>query len=213
MIAVIAGSTGLVGSLLISKLLTDKAITQVISVTRKSLGVNDPKLKEIILSDFSTLLDYKDELRGDVYFCTLGTTIKVAGSQDNFKKVDYDAIVNFGKVAQYNQAKSLTVISASMANAKSSIFYNKIKGETEQALISMNLNRLILLRPGLLIGERSEKRAGEEFAIQIMNILSPILPAKIERRMATTIEALASRMLKEGQNPASKIKIINAEDI
>lgn len=198
---------------MISKLLTDKAITQVISVTRKSLGVNDPKLKEIILSDFSTLLDYKDELRGDVYFCTLGTTIKVAGSQDNFKKVDYDAIVNFGKVAQYNQAKSLTVISASMANAKSSIFYNKIKGETEQALISMNLNRLILLRPGLLIGERSEKRAGEEFAIQIMNILSPILPAKIERRMATTIEALASRMLKEGQNPASKIKIINAEDI
>ena len=198
---------------MISKLLTDKATTMVTSVTRKSLGLNNPKLKEIILSDFSTLLDHKDELRGDIYFCTLGTTIKAAGSQENFKKVDYNAIVNFGKVAEYNQAKSLTVVSASMANAKSSIFYNKIKGETEQALMSMNLNRLILLRPGLLIGERSEKRTGEEFAIKIMNILSPILPVKIEKRMATKIEALAARMLKEGQNPASKIKIITAEDI
>lgn len=213
MIAVITGSTGLVGSLLLSKLLTDKAITKVISVTRKPLGLTHPKLKEILIPDFATLLEHKEELKGDIYFCALGTTIKVAGSKENFKKVDYDAVVNFGKVAEYNQAKSLTVISANMADAHSSVFYNRVKGETEQALMSMNFNRLILLRPGLLIGERMEKRTGEEFAIKIMNVLETVLPAKIKRRMATKIETLAARMLKEGQNPAPKIKIINAVDI
>lgn len=198
---------------MLSKLLTDNAITQVISVTRKSLGLNNPKLKEVIIPDFSALLDHKEELKGDIYFCALGTTIKVAKSKENFKKVDYDAVVNFGKIAEFNQAKSLTVISANMADAHSSVFYNRVKGETEQALMSMNFNRLILLRPGLLMGERQEKRTGEEFAIKIMNVLKTVLPAKIVKRMATNIETLAARMLKEGQNPAPKIKIINAVDI
>lgn len=158
-------------------------------------------------------MDHKDELRGDAYFCALGTTIKTAGSKENFKKVDYDAIVNFGKVAEYNQAQSLTVVSANMANAKSAVFYNQVKGETEEALKKLKVNRLVLLRPGLLMGERTEKRTGEKIAITLMNILSPLLPLKLEKNVATKIETLATRMIKEGQNPAPKIKIINAADI
>lgn len=213
MIAVIAGATGLVGSQLLSRMLSDNAITQVIAIARKSISINHAKLKVVIVPDFSKIMDYKDELKGDIYFCALGTTIKVAGSKENFRKVDFDAIVNFGKVAQYHQAKSLTVVSANMADAKSSIFYNKVKGETEDALKELQINRLILLRPGLLVGERAEKRTGEEFAIKVMNLISPILPAKIEKKMATKIETLSARMLKEGQNPAPKTKIINAADI
>lgn len=213
MIAVITGSTGLVGSLLLSKLLQDKATTQVISVTRKSLGLNNPKLKEVIVPDFANLIEHKDEMKGDVYFCALGTTIKAAGNKENFKKVDYDAVVNFGKVAEYNKAQSLTVVSANMANARSTAFYNQIKGETEQALMSMQLNRLIILRPGLLMGERTEKRTVEKFAINLLNILSPVLPSRIEKTMATKIETLTLRMIKEGQNSAPKIKIINSVDI
>lgn len=198
---------------MLSKLLKDKITIQVIAVTRKPLGLNDPKLKEVIVSDFANLMDHKDELRGDAYFCALGTTIKTAGSKENFRKVDYDAIVNFGKVAEYNQAQSLTVVSASMANPKSAAFYNQVKGETEEALKNLKLNRLVLLRPGLLMGERSEKRTAEKFAMTLMNMLSPILPSKIEKTIATRIETLATRMIKEGQNPAPKIKIINAVDI
>lgn len=213
MIAVITGSTGLVGSLLLTKLLNDKATTQVISVTRKSLNLKNPKLKEVIVPDFSNLMDHKDEMKGDVYFCALGTTIKTAGSKENFRKVDFDAVVNFGKVAEYNKAQSLTVVSANMANPKSSIFYNKVKGEAEQTLMNMQFNRLVLLRPGLLIGERKEKRTGEEFAIRLMDLISPILPSKIKKSASTDVEVLATRMLKEGQSPAPKIKIINAVDI
>lgn len=198
---------------MLSKLLQDKATTQVISVTRKSLGLNNPKLKEVIVPDFANLIEHKDEMKGDVYFCALGTTIKAAGNKENFKKVDYDAVVNFGKVAEYNKAQSLTVVSANMANARSTAFYNQIKGETEQALMSMQLNRLIILRPGLLMGERTEKRTVEKFAINLLNILSPVLPSRIEKTMATKIETLTLRMIKEGQNSAPKIKIINSVDI
>ena len=198
---------------MLTKLLNDKATTQVISVTRKSLNLKNPKLKEVIVPDFANLMDHKDEMKGDIYFCALGTTIKTAGSKENFRKVDFDAVVNFGKVAEINKAQSLTVVSANMANPKSSIFYNKVKGETEQALISMQFNRLVLLRPGLLMGDRKEKRTGEEFAIHFMDLISPILPSKIKKNIATNVETLANKMLKEGQNPAPKIKIINAVDI
>ena len=184
-----------------------------ISVTRRPTGLDNPKLKEIIVPHFSNLLEYRDDLFGDIYFCALGTTIKVAGSKDNFKRIDYDAIVNFGKIAKSHMAKSLTVISASMADPNSKMFYNRIKGETEQALISMNLNRLTLFRPGLLIGERSKKRSGEEFAINMIKVLSPILSSKLKKAMATDIETLAMSMLEEGKKSIPELKIINAKDI
>lgn len=213
MIAVIAGATGLVGSVLLSKLLDDKAITQVIAIARRPLAINHSKLSTVIIFDFSNLSTHQEQLRGDIYFCALGTTIKVAGTKENFRKVDFDAVVNFGKIAALHQAKSFTVVSANMANPNSNIFYNKIKGEAEEALKQLALNRLVILRPGLLIGERIENRTGEKIAIALMNALSPILPERFEKNVATQVETLASRMLKEGQNPIPKIKTINAVDI
>lgn len=213
MIAVITGATGLVGSLLLSKLLSDNAITKVIAITRKPLTLNHPKLNQFLVNDFSQLLDYKNDLKGDIYFCALGTTIKIAGTKENFRKVDFNAVVNFGKVAEYHLAQSFTVVSANMADAHSRIFYNKVKGETEQALMAMKFNRLIILRPSLLIGKRNHTRAGEEIFMGLIKVLSPILTNNLKKKFATQIETLTDRMLKEGKNPASKIKIINAIDI
>lgn len=198
---------------MLQKLLIDKSISQVIAVSRRPLSINNPKIKEVLISNFESLLSHQDELRGDIYFCALGTTIKTAGSQENFRKVDYDAVVNFGKVAEANSAQSFTVVSANMASPDSKIFYNKTKGEAEVALMAMKFNRLIILRPGLLIGERTENRTGEKLAIKVFNLLSPVLPSKIEKSMGTKIDDLTKRMIKEGQNPAPKIKIINAVDI
>lgn len=127
--------------------------------------------------------------------------------------MDFDAIVNFGKIAEIHQAKSLTVISASGANPHSSIFYNKVKGETEEALLKLKLNRLILMRPGLLIGDRLAKRVMEEAFIKTMKVISSILPERIEKSVATSIETLAERMLKEGKHTASTVKIISSVDI
>ena len=213
MIAVIAGSTGLTGALLLSKLLKDQSVTQVIAPTRRPLDLTHPKLKNVIVSDFADLMNHVDELKGELYFCCLGTTIKIAGTQENFRKVDFDAVVNFGKLAEYHKSQSLVVISAAGANPHSSIFYNKVKGEAEEALLKLSLNRLILMRPGLLMGERKASRPLEKATIKITQVLSSILPERIEKSFATPIEVLTERMLKEGKNTANKIKIINAVDI
>ena len=198
---------------MISKLLKNKNITKVISVSRKPLNLQSSKLEEVIVPDFSHLLNHINELCGDIYFCALGTTKKDAGSEEKFRKIDYDAIVNFGKIAKNYHAKSLCVISASMADEKSAVFYNRVKGETEKALINLELNRLVLFRPGLLIGDRAQKRTGEEFALKFIKAVSPILPSAIEKRIATDIETLTRAMLREGQNLISEIKIIEAKDI
>lgn len=213
MIAVIAGSTGLTGALLLSKLILDKDITQVISVSRRALPFTHPKLKSVIVSDFSHLLDHQGDLKGDLYFCALGTTIKEAKTKDQFRKVDYDAIVSFGKIAELHQAQSLVVISASGANAESPIFYNRVKGEAEASLLKLNLNRLVLMRPGLLIGERKASRPLEKFSIKTSQVISRILPKKMTKTFATSIEELAQRMIEEAKITTKETKIIGAVNI
>lgn len=177
------------------------------------MNIEHPKLTEVIIPDFSKLADYKEKLKGDIYFCCLGTTIKLAGTKTNFRKVDFDAIVDFGKIAETHNSKSLTVVSAMGANPHSKIFYNKVKGETEKALLELKLNRLTLIRPALLIGERSASRPLEKAAMTIVNTMVSFMPESLYQMIATTVENLAVRMLKEGKNPTAQIKIINAKEI
>ncbi len=211
--AVIAGATGLVGSILIQKLLTNPSFTQVVSVARRPLPIQNPELSQVIIPDFSKLADPSEKLKGDVYFCCLGTTIKIAGSQENFRKVDFDAIVEFGRVAKANSAQSFVLVSAMGANAKSAIFYNKVKGETEEAIMALNLRSLSIFRPGLLLGERSESRAGENFATAVFKVLSPILPERLEKTIATKADHLADRMLNLGITAKPGTEIIDPADI
>lgn len=213
MIAVIAGSTGLTGALLLSKLLLDSDISEVVALTRRSIEITHPKLKNVIVPDFSELLSRKAELKGDIYFSCLGTTIKEAKSKENFKKVDFDAVVDFGKIAEHFSAQSLCVISAAGANPKSSIFYNRTKGEAEEALLNLSLRHLILFRPGLLMGERRASRPFERMSIKITQALSHLLPEKSVKSFSTPIETLCERMLKEAKSTSRKITIINSSDI
>ncbi len=155
------GATGLVGSLLVNKLLVDNDITQVISISRKLLHIKNPKLKEIIITTLSDLTLHQSELQGDIYFCCLGTTIKDAGSQENFKKVDYDAVIAFARIAKIHNAQSFVVISAAGADTNSLFFYSRVKGEVENVLQKMHLKRLVIFRPSVLVGNRKTFRLGE----------------------------------------------------
>src|ERR1700693_460942 len=112
MMATLIGSTGLTGSFLVWKLLADSAITKVTSVSRKSLNIANAKLTEVLVSDLAELPSIESKIRGEIYFCCLGTTIKAAGSKENFEKVDHDAIVAFAKVAKAHDARSFTLVSA-----------------------------------------------------------------------------------------------------
>jgi uncharacterized protein YbjT (DUF2867 family) len=213
MVAVIVGSTGLVGSALVQKLLGEKAIKQVLSVSRKSLNIHNPRLTEILISDLSELASKQESLRGDLYFCTLGTTIKSAGSKDNFRKVDYEAIVEFARIAKHNDSRAFVLVSSMGADPSSPFFYNQVKGETEQAVKSLQLVSVSLFRPGLLVGERKESRPAEEFFLKTITPLKRVLPEAFVKKIATNVETLADAMLKRALKAAPGVEIIPAAKI
>jgi uncharacterized protein YbjT (DUF2867 family) len=213
MIATLIGSTGLTGSFLVRKLLADSAITKVVSVSRKSLNIAGTKLTEVLISDLTELPSIESRIRGEIYFCCLGTTMKAAGSKENFEKVYHTAAVAFAKIARANDAKSFTLISAMGANASSMFFYNRVKGRTEEDVKALGLRSLIIFRPALLVGPRHEPRLAESIAAKTLVPLSRLLPTQIRRSLITDVDTLATRMLAEGKAAPPGVHIIPAKEI
>jgi uncharacterized protein YbjT (DUF2867 family) len=212
MIAVIIGSTGLVGSEVLSLLLKDSSIKKVISFSRRSVGIENSKLNEVIapLRDLSA---HANRLKGDLYFCCLGTTIKSAKTKDNFKKVDQDAVLEFAKIARTNSAKCFTVVSAQGADENSRFFYNQIKGEVEESLKRYEFKNLIIFKPSLLIGDRKERRPMESMLIKTFRFLGPLLSENLARQAGTDIKVLAQRMLELAKMDTQGLIIVEAKSI
>jgi uncharacterized protein YbjT (DUF2867 family) len=213
MIATIIGSTGLTGSFLVRQLLADSAITKVISISRKPLDISNAKLTEVLVSDLAELPSVEAKIRGEIYFCCLGTTIKAAGSKENFEKVDHAAIVAFARIAKAHDARSFALVSAMSASPNSMYFYSQVKGRTENDVKALGLRSLIIFRPGLLVGPRLEFRLGESIATKTLVPLSRLFPAQTRKRLITEAETLATRMLAEGKAAPEGIHIIPAKDI
>jgi uncharacterized protein YbjT (DUF2867 family) len=213
MIATVIGSTGLTGSFLVQQLLADSAITKVISISRKPLKISNAKLTEVLFSDLGQLASIETKIRGEIYFCCLGTTIKTAGSKENFEKVDHAAIVAFAKIAKTHDAKSFTLVSAMGANANSMFFYNQVKGRTEDDVKALGLRSLIIFKPALLVGPRHEFRLAEKFATVMLVPLALLLPLRIRKSLITEAKTLATRMLAEGKAAPAGVYVTPAKDI
>jgi uncharacterized protein YbjT (DUF2867 family) len=213
MIATLIGGTGLTGSFLVQQLLADPAIEKVVSISRRPLKIAHAKLAEVFVSGLEQLPSMEAKIRGEIYFCCLGTTIKAAGSKEKFEKVDHDAIVAFAKIAKAHDAKSFTFVSTMGANAKSMMFYNQVKGRTEDDVKALGLRSLIILRPALLVGPRHEFRLTEKVASLMLVPLAWLVPTRIRKRILTESETLAARMLAEGKAAPVGVHAIPAKDI
>ncbi|WP_313326806.1 NAD(P)H-binding protein, partial [Pseudomonas qingdaonensis] len=167
----IAGATGLTGEHLLDRLLNEPTVSRVLAPTRRPLAEH-PHLENPV-GDPAVFLPQLSG-RVDIAFCCLGTTIKQAGSETAFRAVDLDMVVAFSKRAREMGARHLLVVSAIGADPKSSVFYNRVKGEMEQALMAQDWPQLTIARPSVLLGERIEPRLGEQFA----GPLSRLLPGK-----------------------------------
>lgn len=172
--AIIAGASGLIGKFCLSYLLMDKNYSKVIVISRSPFPIKDAKLENIVC-DFDQLAQHANKLIGDDVYCCLGTTIAVAGSQENFKKVDLTYPIELARITKQQGAKQFLVVSAMGANAKSSIFYNRIKGEMQEQLKTIGFNTTHIFQPSLLTGLRKEFRAGERFAQVTMKIFRPLM--------------------------------------
>lgn len=213
MIATLIGGTGLTGSFLVRQLLADSAITRVIFISRKSSTISNAKLTEVLVSDLAELPSIESRIRGELYFCCLGTTIKTAGSKENFEKVDRAAVVAFAKIAKAHDAKSFSLVSAMGASVGSMFFYNQVKGRTENDVKALGLRSLIIFKPALLVGPRHEFRLAERIAAKTLVPLSNLLPARTRKSLLTNAETLAKRMLAEGKSAPAGVHIIKAKDI
>lgn len=186
----VLGATGLVGRECLRLLLDDPSVARVIAVVRRSLPdpPSSPKL-HVEIVDFDRLAEYGELFRVDQIFCALGTTIKRAGSQEAFRRVDLDYPLAAAHLGVKYGARHFLLVSAIGASAQSRIFYNRIKGELEDALRTLPYPSVTIVRPSLLVGERSEFRLVE----QIGKRLGWLAPAKYKPVSATRVaEALVS---------------------
>jgi uncharacterized protein YbjT (DUF2867 family) len=168
----VVGATGLIGSFLLERLLASPACANVHVWTRRNLERQHPKIRAQAV-DFERLPDLRAD--ADDVYCCLGTTIKQAGSQQAFRRVDHDYPVALAKAAARDGAKRLLVVSALGANARSGVFYNRVKGEMEEAVRAAGVRTTILFRPSLLSGPRAQARLGEQAGLVVGAVLGPLL--------------------------------------
>lgn len=205
----LVGASGLVGSHVLKLALHDPRISQVVAPSRRALSVH-AKLRNPIV-DFENLPEDASWWLGiDAVICTLGTTMKAAGSKDMFYRVDHDYPLVFAKIAQRHGTATYVLNSAIGANVSSRFFYNQVKGKLEQDLVALELRSLTAVRPGVIGGQRSEFRFGESILVTILGGLKPLLPRRLRISPALHI---ASTLIEEAVNPAPGIHVISAESL
>jgi uncharacterized protein YbjT (DUF2867 family) len=194
-IALLAGASGLVGGFLLRQLLESPEYERVIALGRRPLELAHPKLTQVT-ADFAALDQVTADLRCDDAFCCLGTTIKRAGSPPAFRAVDHAAVLAFAWTARRNGAARFFVVTALGADARSRVFYNRVKGETEEALEVLDFKTLAIFRPSLLLGPRVEPRLGERLGAVVMWLADPLLLGSLRKYRSIQAEVVARAMLR-----------------
>jgi len=205
----IVGATGLVGRAVLRLALADTAIGRVVAPTRRALEVRHDKLVNPVV-DFDALPAGAEWWRVDAVICTLGTTIKKAGSQAAFRKVDYEYPLALARLARTAGVASYALVSSLGANAKSRTFYLRTKGETERDLAGAGFASLTVVRPSLIGGERDERRWGEALGLKLFAALAPLLP---RRYRIAPAERIAARLLASVISAQPGVRIVESEAI
>jgi uncharacterized protein YbjT (DUF2867 family) len=178
--AILFGSTGLIGNLLLEELV-QSAIYQTVKIfVRQSAEIAHPKIQEL-LADFSNPDSFLDQIKGDDVFICLGTTIKKAGSIKRMEEIDRDLPVMIASAASRNAVKRIAIVSSIGAKPTSSNYYLRIKGEMENEILKLKFENIAIVRPSMLLGERKEKRAGESAGRIVMKVFHPFLLGKMKK--------------------------------
>jgi uncharacterized protein YbjT (DUF2867 family) len=210
--ALIIGSTGLIGSALLNLLLESTNYAKVITFVKRDTGIKHPKLTQHII-DFDRPETYKELVVGDDFFCTIGTTIKKAGSKDAFRKVDLEYPRQFATFALQNKIKQFLFVSSLGANVNSENFYLKTKGEIEAFLENSAFESVAVVQPSLLLGNRTEFRLGENAAAFFMKIFSFLFVGNLKKYKAIEGKTVAKSLFAIAQMNNKGFKIYESDAI
>lgn len=208
----LVGATGLVGRETLTMLLASEQVSRVVAWVRRPSGVKHDKLVERVV-DFERLeaafVPDDPTERADSAVCCLGTTIKVAGSKERFRRVDHDYVLAFARAAKRSGARTFAVVTALGSDPDSSIFYNRVKGEVEEDLASLAFESLVIARPSLLLGERAESRIGE----RLMAPLSHFLPARYRGIEAARVARALIRLVAAASSGPKPRRVVLSDEL
>ena len=209
--ALIIGSTGLTGSHLLHQLLESNQYDKVISFSRE-VEVEHPKLVNHIV-DFDKPEEYCDLVKGNDFFCTIGTTIKQAGSKEAFRKVDFVFPKNFAKCAMDNGVSQFLIISALGADSQASNYYMKTKGEIEDFLKESTFKSVAIMQPSLLLGDRKEFRFAEKIGGAVMKLFSFAFVGSLAKYKAIESTTLANALYIIAQKNTLGFTVYKSDEI
>ncbi|KMY28988.1 oxidoreductase [Lysinibacillus xylanilyticus] len=191
--AIVVGATGLTGTSLVEQLCENDEYVSVTVIARRAPAYSHPKL-EVKIRNFDTLEEKDIEFAHELY-CCLGTTIKKAGSREEFEKVDFEYPLTIASLAKKRGIPHMLVITAMGANESSPFYYNRVKGKLEHDLMELGLQRLSIIRPSLLVGEREEFRLGEKAGEKVLKLVKPLLVGPLKRSRAIEASQVAKAMI------------------
>jgi uncharacterized protein YbjT (DUF2867 family) len=202
----LVGATGLVGGHVLQQALADPAVAQVVAPTRKSLVPHAKLLNPLV--DFERLPEDAEWWAVDAVVCTLGTTIRSAGSQAAFYKVDHDHPLEVAYLARRHGARAFALNSALGADTGSRVFYSRTKGETERDLQAVGYPSLTLVRPGLIGGQRQQSRPLEQLAVTVSRLVQPLLP---KRYRVVPADRIAQHLLQAALAATPGVHVLPSE--
>lgn len=209
--AIVIGATGLVGNLILKEILNDDEFSEVRIFVRKPTGIINPKLKEFV----TPMLDIEalnSEIKGDVLFNALGTTIKQAGSQKEQQRIDRDLPIIFARISSENGVKLVLNVSSVGASLKGG-FYLRTKAEMENGTGKFFPGKAFHFRPSFLIGKRKEYRFAEKIAFIFMKVLDPVLTGSSKKYRSMPTDILAKAMVSLSKNPDGKPNVLYFPEI
>jgi uncharacterized protein YbjT (DUF2867 family) len=202
-IALVFGASGLVGSQLVSLLIKSSDYSKIKLFVRSPIKFDNSKV-EVIQTDFNNLSNYINVIKGDDCFFCIGTTKKNSPDKNEYKRIELEIPKEIGQISKLNLVKSFSFVSSGYANPKHSGDYLRYKGLVEEELKRLQFDKLGILRPSFLIGERKENRIGEKIGILIFKILSPIFIGPLKKMKPIQANIVAKAMLNISKNDLTK---------
>ena len=191
---VLVGSTGLVGNEVLKQLISENSVSKINVLTRKKIHFQSPKVINHVV-DFENENDLKNAIQGEIIICCIGTTKAKTPDVTEYEKIDRDIPVRLAKIGKENGISQYHLISAIGANKKSSINYNRIKGEAEEGVLAAGIPKTIIYRPGMLIGKRNESRPGEFIAQKLSFIFDLFMIGSMKKYHSVKAEYLAKMII------------------
>lgn len=191
--AILLGATGLTGGYLLKILLNDPQYEKVKVFSRSSVGFTHKKLEEHLV-DLLQLEKYKNDFHADEVYCCIGTTKSKTPDKETYKKIDFGIPVSAAKLCRENNISTFLVISSLGADANSSVFYNKVKGEMQHEVLEQGIAHTYIFQPSLIAGNREEERFFEKLGIKGMKVFNKLLVGSFKKYRSIRPETIAKAM-------------------